>query len=129
LSITEQRAVGFIPAWSLAFLHKPFSMQLGTVTTPFYLLVTVKFPFAPFNTVELIPNIILRDCKIYPLNMREQEELDKFLDEHLKSGRIRPSKSPCAALFFFINRSLCPVQDYQQLNKVIIKNKYPLLSI
>jgi len=22
LSITEQRAVGFIPAWSLAFLHK-----------------------------------------------------------------------------------------------------------
>ena len=25
LSITEQRAVGFIPAWSLAFLHQPWS--------------------------------------------------------------------------------------------------------
>jgi len=29
--------------------HKPFSMQLGTITTLFYLLVTDKFPFAPFT--------------------------------------------------------------------------------
>jgi len=31
--------------------HKPFSMQLGTVTAYFYLLVTVKFPFAPFTKI------------------------------------------------------------------------------
>jgi len=30
-------------------LHEPFSTQLGTVTAPFYLLVTAKFPFAPFS--------------------------------------------------------------------------------
>ena len=29
--------------------HEPFSTQLGTVTAYFYLLVTAKFPFAPFN--------------------------------------------------------------------------------
>ena len=31
--------------------HKHFSMQLGTVTALFYLLVTAKFPFVPFIVV------------------------------------------------------------------------------
>jgi len=52
----------------------------------------------------LIPNATLKDYKIYPLNIKEQEELDKFLKEHLKSERIRPSKSPCAAPFFFVKK-------------------------
>jgi len=56
------------------------------------------------HAIELTPNATLKDCKVYPLNIKEQEELDKFLEEHLKSGRIRPSKSPCAALFFFIKK-------------------------
>jgi len=30
--------------------YKSFSMQLGTIITYFYLLVTAKFPFAPFTT-------------------------------------------------------------------------------
>jgi len=71
----------------------------------------------------------LKDYKIYPLNVKEQEELDNFLEEHLKSGRIRPSKSPCAASFFFVKKkdsSLQPVQDYCRLNEAMIKNKYPL---
>jgi len=29
--------------------YKPFSTQLGTITTYFYLLVTVKFPFSLFT--------------------------------------------------------------------------------
>ena len=81
------------------------------------------------HAIELIPNATLKDCKIYPLNIKEQEELDKFLEEHLKSGRIRLSKSPCAAPFFFVKKkdgSLQPVQDYRQLNEATIKNKYPL---
>jgi len=40
------------------------------------------------HTIELIPNTMLKDCKVYPLNIKEQEELDKFLEEHLKSGQI-----------------------------------------
>jgi len=67
------------------------------------------------HTIELIPNTTLKNCKIYPLNIREQEEFDKFLEEHLKSGKIRPSKSPCAAFFFFVKKKnglLQPVQDY-----------------
>ncbi len=41
------------------------------------------------HTIELIPNANANlDCKVYPLNHNEQEELDKFLDENLSSGRI-----------------------------------------
>jgi len=47
----------------------------------------------------------------------------------LASHRIRPSKSPLASPFFFIQKkdsSLRPVQDYRYLNSITIKNKYPL---
>ena len=67
--------------------------------------------------------------KVYALSRPEQVELDKFLDEHLKTGRIRPSKSPIASPFFFVKKkdgSLRPVQDYRRLNDITIRNRYPL---
>jgi len=59
----------------------------------------------------------------------EKKELDSFLEENLCTGRIRPSKSPIAAPVFFIKKkdgSLRLVQDYQALNSMTVKNKYPL---
>ncbi len=80
--------------------------------------------------IELVPNSkSMLDCKVYPLNQNEQEQLDKFLDKNLESGCIHPSKSPFASPFFFIKKkdsTLCPVQDYRKLNKMTIKNRYPL---
>jgi hypothetical protein len=73
-----------------------------------------------------------RSCKTYPLSPNEQQELDSFLDENLKKGYIRPSKSPMASPFFFVKKKdgkLRPVQDYQELNKGTVKNAYPLLLI
>ncbi len=82
------------------------------------------------HAIELIPNANTNlDSKVYPLNCSEQEELDRFLDENLDSGRIRPSKLPMASPFFFVKKKdgkLCPVQDYQKLNEMTIKNRYPL---
>ena len=69
------------------------------------------------------------DCKVYPLTLAEQEALDKFLEEHLAKGYIRPSKSPYAAPFFFVKKKdgkLRPVQDYRRLNAWTRKNRYPL---
>jgi hypothetical protein len=79
--------------------------------------------------IELVPGSNPSSCKIYPLSPNEQEELDRFLEEHLASGRIRPSKSPMASPFFFVKKKdgkLRPVQDYRKLNLVTVKNAYPL---
>ncbi|SJL08820.1 uncharacterized protein ARMOST_12191 [Armillaria ostoyae] len=82
------------------------------------------------HAIELVPNAKnTLDCKVYPLNPIEQKELDKFLDENLASGRIKPSKSPMASPFFFVKKkdgTLHPVQDYRKLNEMTIKNRYPL---
>lgn len=70
-----------------------------------------------------------KNCKIYPLAPVEQKELDSFIEENLRKGYIRPSKSPMASPFFFVKKkdgSFCPVQDYRALNKGTIKNQYLL---
>jgi len=62
----------------------------------------------------------------------EQKELDFFLKENLHTSQIRSSKSPMAALVFFIKKkdsSLWLVQDYRALNSMTVKNKYPLSLI
>ncbi len=57
------------------------------------------------HAIELTPNAkSTLDCKVYPLNRNEQEQLDLFLDENLESGHIRPSKSPFTSPFFFIKK-------------------------
>ena len=80
------------------------------------------------HAVELTPDASLKSCKVYPLSTSEQKELDAFLKENLESGRIRPSKSPMAALVFFVKKKdgkLHLVQDYCA-NAMTVKNKYPL---
>ena len=81
------------------------------------------------HAIELKPDSQPHRCKIYPLSPKEQAELDAFLDENLKSGKIKPSKSPMASPVFFVKKkdgSLRLVQDYRKLNDMTIKNSYPL---
>jgi len=82
------------------------------------------------HTIELKPDAPMTiPGKIYSLTVTEQEELLKFVKEHMAKGYIRPSKSPYAAPFFFIKKKdgkLRPVQDYRRLNQWTIRNTYPL---
>ena len=81
------------------------------------------------HAIEIIPDAKIPNRKLYPLSLEEQAQLDAFLEENLTSGRIRPSKSPIAAPFFFVKKkdgSLRPVQDYRALNTATVKNRYPL---
>ena len=69
------------------------------------------------------------NCKICALTLEEQKALDDFLEENLRTGRIRPSISPMASPFFFVKKKdgkLRPVQDYRKLNEFTVKNRYPL---
>jgi hypothetical protein len=46
---------------------------------------------------------------------KEQEAQKEYITEHLQKGYIRPSKSPMASSFFFVDKKdgkLRPVQDY-----------------
>ena len=82
--------------------------------------------------IELIPRAKSKLSKVYPLSPLEQAKLDAFLEENLRTGQIRPSKSPIIVPVFFIKKkdsSLHLVQDYCALNTITIKNKYPLLFI
>ncbi|KAF8644052.1 hypothetical protein AX16_008709 [Volvariella volvacea WC 439] len=81
------------------------------------------------HSIDLKPDFVPKDCKIYPLPPLYQTELDTFLKENLWKGYIHPSKSPMASPFFFIgkkDRGLRPCQDYRKLNEGTIKNHYPL---
>ena len=76
------------------------------------------------HAIELIPGAEPFKSKLYPLSIDEQKDLDKFIEEHLQTGRIRPSKSPIASPFFFVKKkdgSLRPVQDYRYLNSITIR--------
>ena len=67
------------------------------------------------HAIELLPGDHKVDCKTYNLTSVEQRELDEFLEENLKTGRICPLKSPFTSAFFFIKKKdgkLRPVQDY-----------------
>jgi len=82
------------------------------------------------HAIDLKPDFIPKDCKVYPLSPEEQKEQDKFLEENLRKGYIRLSKSPMASPFFFVSKKdskkLRPCQDYRCLNEGMIKNAYPL---
>ncbi|ESK80664.1 reverse transcriptase-rnase h-integrase [Moniliophthora roreri MCA 2997] len=82
------------------------------------------------HAIELKPDFVPWNCKLYPLSPAKQKEQDKFLEENLCKGYIRKSKSLMASPFFFIakkeKRVLRPTQDYQKLNKGTVKNVYPL---
>ncbi|ESK89508.1 hypothetical protein Moror_16078 [Moniliophthora roreri MCA 2997] len=82
------------------------------------------------HAIKLKPDFVPCNCKLYSLSPYEQKEQDKFLEENLRKGYIRKSKSLMASLFFFVakkeKRVLRPTQDYQELNKGMIKNAYPL---
>nr|GEW82141.1 putative reverse transcriptase domain-containing protein [Tanacetum cinerariifolium] len=63
---------------------------------------------------------------------KKMKELANQLQELSEKGFIRPSSSPWGALVLFVkkkDRSFHMCIDYRELNKLTIKNHYPLLRI
>ncbi|GJW07346.1 putative reverse transcriptase domain-containing protein [Tanacetum coccineum] len=68
----------------------------------------------------------------YRLAPYEMKELLEQLRELLEKGFIRPSSSPWGAPVLFVKKkdgSFRMCIDYCELNKLIVKNRYPLLRI
>jgi len=70
-----------------------------------------------------------RKERIYPLSKNKREEVQNFVEDQLRKGYIRLSKSPQTLPVFFIRKkdgSKRMVMDYHNLNDQIVKNNYPL---
>ncbi|GJQ95831.1 putative reverse transcriptase domain-containing protein [Tanacetum coccineum] len=82
--------------------------------------------------IELIPRGTPVTKFPYCLTPFELEELSRQLKELQDKGFIRPSSSPWGASILFIKKkdgSFRMCIDYRELNKLTIKNRYPLPRI
>ncbi|KAK4397538.1 Transposon Ty3-G Gag-Pol polyprotein [Sesamum angolense] len=79
-------------------------------------------------TLEEIP--VVRDFpKVF---LDDLPELKKQIEESLEKGFVKPSTSPWGASVLFVKKkdgSMRLCVDYRQLNRVTMKNKYPLPRI
>jgi hypothetical protein len=90
----------------------------------------------PDRDIEFVIDLMPDTAPIYkrPYRMATQQlaELKEHIKELLEKGYIRPSSSAWGALVIFVlkkdgTQRLCV--DYRALNKVTVKNKYPLPRI
>jgi len=68
-------------------------------------------------------------ARVYLLSRNKRDEVQKFVNEHLKKGYIRPLKSEQTSPVFFVGKKdgeKHMVMDYRKLNKQTVKNNYPL---
>ena len=96
-----------------------------------------EFPGLPPHSeielaIDVIPGATPASITLYRMAPVELKELKLQLQELLEKGFIRLSVSPWAAPVLFVKKKdgtlrLCV--DYRQLNKMTVKNKYPLPRI
>ena len=83
-------------------------------------------------SIELLPGVSAISIAPYRMAPLELRELKVQLQDLLDKGFIRPSVSPWGAPMLFVKKkdgSMWLCIDYRQLNKVTIRNKYPLPRI
>ncbi|GKB26699.1 putative reverse transcriptase domain-containing protein, partial [Tanacetum coccineum] len=90
----------------------------------------------PIRQVEFQINLVLGVAPVarapYRLAPSEMEELSTQLQELSDKGFIRPSSSPWGAPVLFVKKkdgSFRMCIDYRELNKLTVKNRYPLPRI
>ena len=84
------------------------------------------------HTIDLKEIFKPKKGRIYLLFKNKKEEVQNFIEDQLRKGYIRLSKSPQILLVFFVSkkdREKSMVIDYHNLNDQTVKNNYPLLLI
>lgn len=79
--------------------------------------------------IKLKPGSVAPFGGLYTLTPEETVTLRAYLDEQLAKGNIVPSSSAAAAPIFFVKvpgKKDRPVVDYRALNKVTIRDSYPI---
>ncbi|GKF14181.1 hypothetical protein Tco_0055643, partial [Tanacetum coccineum] len=82
--------------------------------------------------IDLVPRAAPVALAPYKLAPSEMKELSVQLQELLEKGFIRPSSSPWGTPVLFVKKkdgSFKMCIDYHELNKLTVKNRYPLPRI
>ncbi|GKA04260.1 reverse transcriptase domain-containing protein, partial [Tanacetum coccineum] len=82
--------------------------------------------------IDLVPGTAPVAREPYRLAPSEMKELAEQLQELSDKGFIRPSSLPWGAPVLFVKKkdgSFCMCNDYRELNKLTVKNRYPLPRI
>ena len=84
------------------------------------------------HDIILQQDVPLPNTGMYRLFALENAEIKKQVEELLEKGFIRPSTSPCGSPIVLVRKKdgswrMCI--DYRALNKIMIKNCYPLPRI
>ena len=72
------------------------------------------------HVIDLNDDFKASKARVYSLSKNKREEVQKFVDKHLRKGYIRPSKLPQTLLVFFVGKKdggKHMVMDYRRLNK------------
>ena len=83
-------------------------------------------------SIKILPGTTPTSRAPYRMAQTELKELKIQRQELLDKVFIRPSVAPWGALVLFVKKKDGTLQmciDYRQINKVIMKNKYPLPRI
>nr|GEU74111.1 putative reverse transcriptase domain-containing protein [Tanacetum cinerariifolium] len=90
----------------------------------------------PARQIEFQIDLVPGDAPVarapYRLAPSEMKELAEQLQELSDKGFIRPNSSPWGAPVLFVKKkdeSFCMCIDYHELNKLTVKNRYPLPRI
>ncbi len=84
------------------------------------------------HVIEVMPGVALFAKAPYRMSHEELRELKVQFKELLTKGYIKPSKLPYGAPVLFVHKkdgTLRMRVDYRALDKVTVKNQYPLPQI
>ena len=86
----------------------------------------------PCPAIPLEPGVTPPFRQRFRLSVFERMELDRQIEDLLSKGLIEPTSSPFGAPVLFVKKkdgSLRAVFDYRELNRVTVKNRFPLPRI
>nr|GEW73569.1 retrotransposon protein, putative, Ty3-gypsy subclass [Tanacetum cinerariifolium] len=129
VELADERIIGLntiLRGCILNFLNHPFNIDLMPVELGSFDAKIVEFQ------IDLKPSVAPVVRAPYRLAPSEMKELSDQLKELSDKGFIRPSSSPSGAPVLFVKKkdgSFRMCIDYRELNKLTVKNRYPLPRI
>ena len=84
------------------------------------------------HSIEIVPSSSLPNTYVYRRSILKNEEIQRQIQDLIEKGHIHPSSSPCRSPIILVPKKdgtwyMCI--DYQAVNKISVKNIYPLPQI